>query len=197
MSKVFNFTLSEFNSSYVDGQVGGTSGAIATFYDSSGSTVGLTSTSCADLGSNGLVSFQLSNFASQPSTYSQYTYEINREGNTFFGSVIAGSQENLAQTCKVFFRLHEANGDVMEANKVYSEINKIFAEVQSTFYQASTGLYFYKNKIKPDYDQNTSQVSWYLPQGASVKFFVSQLRINSTTTVPSQSEINLYDLLNP
>jgi hypothetical protein len=195
MSKVFEYTLNELPTAYVDGSLSGSGSATIAVYDGGGNSIALDSDSCTELGSTGVFVFQLSNFTTAPTSYSVYTYIISRGANDFFGTIKIGSQDNPADTCKVTADIFEPRDDSIQTNSLYSQTQKAYAQITSTYYQSASTKYFTLDQVKPSYDQITGQSYWIFPQGASVKFFIKQLGINSTVTIPASSTASLNTLL--
>jgi hypothetical protein len=100
-----------------------------------------------------------------------------------------------ADTCKVTLLIYTANDLPIDVDELFSETGAIYAELDQTYYDSSTTKYFATNREKPSYDKSRGEAFWILPQGASVKFFIKQLSINSTVTIPASSTATLNALL--
>ncbi len=148
--------------------------------------------------------WSFSNITTQPTTFTQIIYIMTddstvpverREIVDVMGWVSTVSTTVPADMCKVsafVFRPDDKAG--VTPNRLLSDYEKAYAEIQGTFYQSNSGKHFDTVRRKPYFD-STGETFWLLPQGASVKFFIKQLDINQTVTIPASSTTDLNTLL--
>lgn len=97
--------------------------------------------------------------------------------------------------CQVQLFVFAGDDQPINSEDFLNRIDTVYAEIQGTYYNTTSNKYFSAERTQPSYDKETGQAYWSLPQGASVKFFIKQLSINSTVTIPDSSTATLNDLL--
>lgn len=97
--------------------------------------------------------------------------------------------------CQVQLFVFAGDDQPINSEDFLNKIDTVYAEIQGTYYNTTSNKYFSAERTQPSYDKETGQAYWSLPQGASVKFFIKQLSINSTVTIPDSSTATLNDLL--
>jgi hypothetical protein len=194
MSKVFEYTLNELPTAYVDGSLSGSGSATIEIYDGDGNSISLDSNSCTELGSTGVFVFQLSNFTTTPTSYSVYTYIISRGANDFFGTIKIGSQEVPANLCKVTLSVFDSSDCPLDSNQVFSVIGDNTAKIKESYYQSATLKNFIVKEVYPSVDNVAGEMFWTLPQGASVVFNIPLIGLTKEVVIPDSSEANLNDI---
>ncbi len=164
-----------------------------------GAVIPVDSASCSEIGSTGTFSFQLSNITTPLTVFTPVYWEMTNSVIIQKGNFNAlGWAEYItipidADMCKVtalIFRPDDESG--ISPSRLHSELDKAYAEIQGTFYQ--NGKHFDIIRSKPYFD-DAGLAYWILPQGSSVKFFIKQLNVNQTVTIPASTTAELNDLL--
>ncbi len=166
----------------------------------------LTSNACTEIGTTGNFLFSLSNITTQPETYSELYWIMSSTAQDESGLLVAGGWTELlnslpqaldaADECRVTVNLYKIGGGINPINpETLFDITKTnHIELLAKYYDGSR--YFKLEEIKPSYSDDTATASWVLPQGASVNIQLDSFGITKTTvTIPSQSTIDLFDLL--
>lgn len=169
------------------------------------SIVVLSSNACSEIGATGVFKWPYSNITTPPTTIKEYQYTMTDgvdtandqlEFDTFGGYPDSINPLGAEDTCKVTFNISRQDDEAgVSPNRLQSDLEKAYAEIQGTFFGNTS--YFDANRMKPSYDQLTRQGFWVIPQGATVKFFMKQLNVNTTAVIPALSTIDLNTLLNP
>lgn len=158
---------------------------------------------CEEIGTTGVFIFKLSNITTPLAVFTQVYWEMSNgssiQAETFEALGWPDSLTTVipANMCKVNTLIFRQDDQApITPNRLHSDFEKAYAEIQGTFHQTNSGKHFDTLRQKPYFDI-TGEAFWLLPQGSSVKFFIKQLNINQTVTIPSQSTIDLNSLLNP
>jgi hypothetical protein len=160
---------------------------------------------CDEIGTTGVFIFKTSNITALITDFTQIYWEMTNgsstQAETFealgWADSIGSTPPIAADMCKVsalIFRQDDQAGVL--PSRLQSDAVKAYAEIQGTYFQAASGKHFDTARQKAYYD-DSGEAYWLLPQGSSVKFFIKQLNINATVTIPAQSTADLNGLLNP
>jgi hypothetical protein len=119
-----------------------------------------------------------------------------REEIEYFGGFIdSDGIPTPVNMCRVYSTFLEASG-VTPAfpERIFDE--GVFAEILGTYYQVETDKFFINSKNQmSSYNSDTGYGFWILPQGSTVRLNLPFLNIDVTVIIPSQTEINLIDLI--
>jgi len=175
-------------------------------YKDGSSTPETTSSALAtQIGTTGVFAYSLSLLDNAPTDFSEYYFTMEDattkqdSGSPVYFGGWPESVEPLGatDTCKLTINLYDGDGvATINPNDLFSTTSDNHVEIKTKYFQ--TDRYFKFGKYKPSYDALTSQAFWILPQGATVDIKLDLFGVTSTgTTIPAQSTIDIYTLLNP
>jgi hypothetical protein len=175
-----------------------------TVYDlSDSSLVTLDTASCTEIGSTGIFKWPFSNITTAPIILTEYLYIMTDSFNTQSEvEVFGGWTEDVGRevvpipgnTCKISANIFEPRDEAIGTDSLFVKSNGAFAQILGSYYQSASTKFFTNEPLPPFYT-SLGEAYWIFPQGSLVKFFIPQLGISASATIPATSTANLNDLL--
>lgn len=180
--------------------------SINVYKDGSSTAEILTTGTLTQIGTTGIYYWEFSDLVTAPTALSEYAWVMQddtvkvQSGVERFGGwpELLTTALPAASICRITTSLFEVDGVCsVDADVLANQSTKAnYIELETTY---SDGSRYYKvGKYAPNYDRANNLVYWDFPQGATVNIKLTDFGISEKSVlVPSQSTIDLYDLLNP